>query len=407
VKVLVVNCGSSSLKYELFEGDESRAWGLASRVSVNGGRQARLEHQATGNEQYVVEAPMPDHKIALDYVLEALTHPEHGVLASLGEIEAIGHRVVHGGEKFSQSVLIDEEVEAAIEQFCEIAPLHNPANLLGIRACRARLPQTPMVAVFDTAFHQTLSPVAYLYGVPYELYEQRKIRRYGFHGTSHRYVAERAAEMLEARGVPPEKQRIITCHLGNGCSVTAVEGGKSVQTSMGFTPLEGLLMGTRCGDLDPALVPYLVNHLGMSVQEIDELLNKRSGLLGISGVSSDMRDIHAAIAEGNERARLARDIFCRRLQQYLGAYAALMGGLDAVVFTAGIGENDPVIREQSLQGLEFLGLRLDRKRNADPDLRGKAADIATVDSPARIFVIPTDEELLIARDTAEVVKGSN
>jgi acetate kinase len=410
VKVLVINCGSSSLKYQLLETDsgECLASGLASRVGVNGGGEAALEQRRAGDTDYLIQAPMPDHQVALEHVLTALTDPDHGVLGSLEEIEAVGHRVVHGGEAFSQSVLIDAEVEAAIERFCEIAPLHNPANLAGIRACRRRLPHAPPVAVFDTAFHQTLAPVAYLYGLPYELYEQRQIRRYGFHGTSHRYVAGQAAEMLAARGLPAEKQRIITCHLGNGCSVTAVQAGKSVQTSMGFTPLEGLLMGTRCGDLDPALVPYLINHLGMDPAEIDDLLNKRSGLMGISGVSSDMRDIHQAVAEGNERAALALDLFCSRLRRYLGAYATEMGGVDAVVFTAGIGENDPVVREQSTRGLEFLGLYLDKTRNADPSLQGRPADVSKADSPSRILVIPTNEELLIAQDTAEIVeKGAS
>jgi len=409
LKVLVVNCGSSSLKYELFESDtgQSLASGLASRVGVNGGEEALLEQKRAGDEEkFTVQAPMPDHKVALGYVLAALTDPEEGVLGSLDEIQAIGHRVVHGGEAFSQSVLIDAVVEAAIERFCEIAPLHNPANLLGIRACRDRLPHAPMVAVFDTAFHQTLPPVAYIYGIPYELYEERKIRRYGFHGTSHRYVAGKAAEMLDKRGLAPEQQRIITCHLGNGCSITAIQGGKSVQTSMGFTPLAGLLMGTRCGDLDPALVPYLINHLGMDPEEIDDLLNKRSGLLGVSGVSSDMRDIHQAISEGNARAKLALDIFSYRLRRYIGAYATVLGGVDAVVFTAGIGENDALVREQSTRDLEFLGLYLDQTRNNDPSLRGQPADISKFDSPSRILVIPTDEELLIATDTAEIVGKS-
>jgi acetate kinase len=405
VQVLVINCGSSSLKYQLFasEAGEPLATGLAARVGVNGGGEATLEQKRPGGDSFLLEAPMPDHQVALGHVLRALTDPEHGVLGSLGEIEAVGHRVVHGGEAFSQSVLIDPVVEAAIERFCEIAPLHNPANLLGIRACRHALPGVPMVAVFDTAFHQTLAPVAFLYGLPYELYEERKIRRYGFHGTSHRYVASQAAPLLAARGLPLEKQRIITCHLGNGGSMTAIQAGKSVQTSMGFTPLEGLLMGTRCGDLDPALVPYLITHLGMDPQEVDDLLNKRSGLLGISGVSSDMRDIHEAVAAGNVRAQLALEIFCSRIKRYLGAYATVMAGVDAVVFTAGIGENDPIVREQATEGLEFLGLYLDKQRNEDPSLRGQAADLSKADSPSRILVIPTNEELLIARDTAEIV----
>jgi len=403
--VLVVNCGSSSLKYELFESDvdESLASGLASRVAVGGGENARLQHQSAGKDEYLLSAPMPDHEVALGYVLEALTDPAHGVLASLSEIEAIGHRVVHGGEQFAASVLIDQAVEEAIERFCEIAPLHNPANLTGLRACKRRLPGVPQVAVFDTAFHQTLPPWAYVYGLPYELYQQRGIRRYGFHGTSHRYVVAQATAMLVERGIPPQQQRLVTCHLGNGCSVVAVKGGRSVDTSLGFTPLEGLLMGTRCGDLDPAIIPYLVHHVGMTVEQVDDLLNQQSGLLGVSGVGSDMRDLHRAIGEGNERAQLALEIFCYRVRKYIGAYAAVMGGLDAVVFTAGIGENDPVVREQSVAGLEFLGLHLDRERNEDSSLRGQAAEVATEDSPARILVIPTDEELLIARDTAQIV----
>ncbi|NLO72896.1 MAG: acetate kinase [candidate division WS1 bacterium] len=399
MKVLVVNCGSSSLKYQLFdsETEQALASGVASRVAVNGGTQAQLEHRVAGNSSHVVCAPMPDHEVALGHVLEALVHPEHGVLNTLEEIGAVGHRVVHGGERFSESVLIDDKVIAAIEGFCEIAPLHNPANLQGILASRHRLPGVPMVAVFDTAFHQTLPPTAYIYGLPYELYEERGIRRYGFHGTSHRYVAGQAVEVLGAAGRSADK--IITCHLGNGCSITAVEGGKSVQTSMGFTPLAGLLMGTRCGDIDPALVPYLINHLGMDSREIDEMLNKRSGLLGISGVSSDMRDIHAAAEAGNPRARLARDIFCYRLRRYIGAYAAVIGGVDAVVFTAGIGENDAWVRAQAMQGLGFLGLCLDEQANADGNLNG-SRDVATAESRARILIIPTNEELLISRDTA-------
>jgi acetate kinase len=402
--VLVVNCGSSSLKYQLFQSEtgEPLASGLASRVAVEGGQEASLQHHSAGNREYVVQALMPDHEVALGYVLGALTDADHGVIGSLAEIQAVGHRVVHGGEEFSESVLIDAAVEAAVERFCEIAPLHNPANLQGIRACRRRLPGVPQVAVFDTAFHHTLPPVAYIYGLPYELYEQRGIRRYGFHGTSHRYVALQAAQLLQERGVCLPDQRIITCHLGNGCSLTAVQGGKSVQTSMGFTPLEGLLMGTRCGDIDPALVPYLVNHLGMSMEEIDDMLNKQSGLLGVSGVSSDIRDIHAAAEAGNTRAQLALDIFCYRVRHYLGAYATVMGGLSAVVFTAGIGENDPVVREQSLRELEFLGVYLDPAKNAEPNLRGQVADVATGDSPVRVYVIPTNEELMIARDTADL-----
>jgi len=406
VIVLVINCGSSSVKYEAFQTqpEKSLASGLADRVTVNGGRQAILIHHSPAGD-IRNQAEMPTPEVALGYIVDAVTDPAHGVVESLDEIGAVGHRVVHGGEQFSASTVINEEVISAIQQFCELAPLHNPANLEGIHACQKHLPDIPQVAVFDTAFHQTIPRHAFIYGLPYDLYQERGIRRYGFHGTSHRYVASRATEILQQRGTAPQDQRVITCHLGNGCSMTAVRGGKSIDTSLGFTPLEGLLMGTRCGDLDPAIVPYLISEMGLSADQVDDLLNQQSGLLGVSGVSSDMRDVSAAAVEGNERAQLALDIFCYRIKKYIGAYAAALGGLDAVVFTAGIGENDPEVRRRSVAGLGYLGLHINDAANQDVSLDGQPVDISSSDSPARILVIPTDEELMIARDTAAIVEG--
>jgi len=403
VIVLVVNCGSSSLKYELFDGDESLSRGLAERVGINGGDDAILTHEYGEESIAKVRAPMPDHTVAFSYVVEVLTDSEHGQIESLQEIEAVGHRVVHGGEQFTESVLIDDEVIAAIEDFCELAPLHNPPNLEGIRACRQRLPDIPMVAVFDTAFHQTMPAHAFVYGLPYEMYRDHNIRRYGFHGTSHRYVAIEATQYLEEAGIPRDRQKIVICHLGNGASVTAVSGGCSVDCSLGFTPLEGLLMGTRSGDLDPAIPLHLIRAMDMDAAEVDQLLNTKSGLLGISGVSSDMRDIMQSARDGNTRAQLAVDIFCYRVRKYIGAYAAAMGGLDAVVFTAGIGENAPEIRRDCVQGLEFIGLHLDDASNNIVGDDQEVVVISTANSPGYILVIPTDEELMIARDTARVV----
>ncbi len=401
--VLVVNCGSSSLKYELFDGDESLSRGLAERVGINGGDDAILTHEYGEESIAKVRAPMPDHTVAFSYVVEVLTDSEHGQIESLQEIEAVGHRVVHGGEQFTESVLIDDEVIAAIEDFCELAPLHNPPNLEGIRACRQRLPDIPMVAVFDTAFHQTMPAHAFVYGLPYEMYRDHNIRRYGFHGTSHRYVAIEATQYLEEAGIPRDRQKIVICHLGNGASVTSVSGGCSVDCSLGFTPLEGLLMGTRSGDLDPAIPLHLIRAMDMDAAEVDQLLNTKSGLLGISGVSSDMRDIMQSARDGNTRAQLAVDIFCYRVRKYIGAYAAAMGGLDAVVFTAGIGENAPEIRRDCVQGLEFIGLHLDDASNNIVGDDQEVVVISTANSPGYILVIPTDEELMIARDTARVV----
>ena len=401
--VLVVNCGSSSLKYELFEGDRSICSGLAERVGVDEGEHAVLTHEYGDEAIARVSAPMPDHTVAFDHVVEVLTDPEHGQIGSLQEIEAVGHRVVHGGEQFTGSVLIDDEVIAAIEDFCELAPLHNHPNLEGIRACRQRLPDIPMVAVFDTAFHQTMPAHAFVYGLPYRMYQKHRIRRYGFHGTSHRYVAIEAEQYLEEAGIPPGQQRIVTCHLGNGASVAAICGGRSVDCSLGFTPLEGLLMGTRSGDLDPAIPLHLIRAMDMDAAEVDRLLNTESGLLGISGVSSDMRDVMRAAEDGNTRAQLAVEIFCYRVRKYIGAYAAAMGGLDAVVFTAGIGENAPEIRRDCVQGLEFIGLHLDEASNNSVGNDREVAVISAANSPGYILVIPTDEELMIARDTAAIV----
>ncbi len=405
--VLVVNTGSSSVKYELFEMDTTTALadGLAERVTVNGGVDARLIHRPAGQDPVIVTTPMPDHETALRLILDTLVAERGGVLTSLDQIKGVGHRVVHGAEHFSASVIIDEAVLQAIETCVPLAPLHNPSNLAGIRACRALMPDVPHVAVFDTAFHQTIPQHAFLYGLPYEMYEQRSIRRYGFHGTSHRYVAGRAAEMLAARGIRPEEQRLVTCHLGNGCSMTAVQGGKSVDTTMGFTPLEGLLMGTRCGDVDPAIVALLCGEHG-DEETVYDLLNKQSGLLGISGVSSDMRDVEAAAVKGNERAAAALELFCYRVRKYIGAYAAAMGGLDAVVFTAGIGENSAEVRRRSIRGLEFLGLTIDEKRNADPQQCDPPGDITAADASVRTLVIPTNEELTIARDTQALIGGA-
>jgi acetate kinase len=401
--ILVINCGSSSLKYQLFRQDEtSVASGLCERVAINGGADARLKHTCNG---HVIEreAPMPDHGTALGFVIEALRDPEHGVIRSQSDIRACGHRVLHGGAKVTESVIVDDEVLAVIEEMIALGPLHNPPNLSGILACMKLLPGTPQVAVFDTAFHQTMPRHAYLYGLPYEMYEKHQIRRYGFHGTSHRYISMVASQMLEERGVPLADQRVITCHLGNGCSMAAIRAGKVQDTSMGLTPLEGLLMGTRCGDMDPAIVVHLVDKLGLTPPEIDQYMNKQSGLLGVSGLSSDMRDIQANRFT-NERAGAAYDMFCYRVRKYIGAYAAALGGLDALVYTAGIGENDPPLRAECVAGLDFLGLTIDEAANNAPKRKDVAGwEIGQQGAAARIFVIPTDEELMIARDTMALV----
>ena len=395
MKVLVVNCGSSSLKYQLFnmEDESVLAKGLVDRIGLDG---SVLNHQPTGKPKVPLTAEIKNHTIAIKMVLEALAHPEHGVVSSIEEIDAIGHRVVHGAEKFSDSVLISPAVLAALDEFTELAPLHNPPNISGINACADILPNVPQVGVFDTAFHQTMPKHAFLYGIPYEAYKKYGVRRYGFHGTSHKYVSQRAAEMM---GDHMSNLRIITCHLGNGASITAIKNGKSIDTSMGFTPLEGLVMGTRCGDIDPAIPPYLMRKEGMTPDEVDTYLNKKSGVLGLSGLSSDFRDLEEAADKGNERAQLAIDVFAYTVRKYIGSYAAAMGGVDAIVFTAGLGENSPRMRDQICNGLEFLGTRVDAAKNAG---RGKEQEISVDGSKVKIFVIPTNEELVIARDTKTI-----
>lgn len=399
MKILVINAGSSSLKYQLI--DESNnsviAKGLCERIGIEG---SQISYKPTGKASFEKKSPMHDHSDAIRLVIEALTNKETGVISDMKEIDAVGHRIVHGGEKFATSVLLNDEVIAEIEKLSVLAPLHNPANLMGVRACREIMPDVPMVGVFDTAFHQTMPPEAYLYGLPYEDYEELMVRRYGFHGTSHYYVSGRAADML---GKDIKDTRIITCHLGNGSSITAVNGGKSVDTSMGFTPLEGVPMGTRCGDMDPAIIPYLMDKRNLSAKDMDTYMNKKSGMLGLSGVSSDFRDLEAAEAEGNERASLALKTFAYKVKRYIGAYAAAMGGVDAIVFTAGVGENDANVRENVLRGLEFMGVCTDYDKNRNAP-RGEEVEISKPGSQVRVFVIPTDEEMVIAKDTARLAK---
>ena len=392
MKILVINCGSSSLKYQLFDMDHESvlAKGLVERIGIDG---SQIKHTKTGLETLVQQTPIPDHKVAIKLVLDTLQGSSHGVLTSLDELSAVGHRIVHGGEDFASSVKIDAKVLEAVKRCVPLAPLHNPANIMGIEAVLEALPNVPQVGVFDTAFHQTMPQHAFMYGVPYGYYEKYKVRRYGFHGTSHYFVSRRAAEML---GQPIERLKIITCHLGNGSSITAVDGGKSVDTSMGFTPLAGVLMGTRSGDVDPALLPFIAKTEKMGMDEIDMLLNKKSGLLGISGTSSDLRDVEVAALKGDKRAQLAVNMLNYDIKKFVGAYAAAMGGVDVLVFTAGVGENSGPTRAAVCEGLEFLGIRIDLEKN---DVRGKEADVSAADSRVRVLVIPTNEELMIARDT--------
>ncbi|WP_040330701.1 acetate kinase [Clostridium ihumii] len=392
MKVLVINCGSSSLKYQLInmENEEAIAQGLVERIGIEG---SILTQKVPGRDKYIIQEPMPTHKEAIQHVIDALTDKEHGVITSMSEINAVGHRVVHGGEKYASSVVITDDVMAKLEECIKLAPLHNPANIIGINACKELMPTTPMVGVFDTAFHQTMGEEAYIYPLPYELYEKHGIRKYGFHGTSHKFVSAQAAEMM---GKNIEDIKIITCHLGNGASLAAVKGGKVVDTSMGFTPLEGIAMGTRCGNIDPAIAMFLMREENMTADEVDNLFNKQSGVLGISGVSSDFRDIENAAKEGNKRAELALDVYNFRVRETIGAYAAAMGGVDAVVFTAGLGENSPTTREAICQGLEFMGIKVDSEKN---NVRGKSVEVSTSDATVKVFVIPTNEELMIARDT--------
>jgi acetate kinase len=407
VKVLVLNCGSSSVKFQLIDTDEERAAAGTDRTLARGlveniGGQALVRFEAEGKRATRETAEVLEHKKAVELALHLLTREETGVLGDRREIEAVGHRVVHGGERFRASVRMDDEVLSAIEDCFELAPLHNPPNVKGYRAAREVLGDVPQVAVFDTAFHQTMEPRAFLYGLPYVLYERHRIRRYGFHGTSHRYVSERLAGRLGRRADP--NLRLLTCHLGNGCSVAAIRGGRSLDTSMGFTPLEGLVMGTRSGDLDPAILTHVMLREELSPMDLSALLNKHSGLVGLSGLSNDMRTLLEAEAAGNDRARLAVDVFCYRLRKYVGSYLAVLGGVDAVAFAGGIGENSPVVRARALEGLEGLGLRLDAGRNEAA--RGNEAEISPEGSALRIFVIPTNEEILIARDTCRIVAGA-
>jgi len=398
MKILVINCGSSSLKYQVLnmDGEILMAKGLVERIGMEG---SVITHEKTGEEKWVNEVPMESHKEAIKQVLDAIVDPDHGVLKDMSELGAVGHRVVHAGEKFASSVLITPEVIAALEECVDLAPLHNPPNLLGIEACQELMPNTPMVGVFDTAFHQTMPPESFIYAIPYEMYTKHGIRRYGFHGTSHKYVAQRAAELLNNN---LDEMKIITCHLGNGASVSAIKYGKCIDTSMGFTPLEGLVMGTRSGDIDPAIVTYMRQKENLEQGQANEILNKKSGVLGISGISSDFRDIEAAAEEGNERAILALKVFAHKVRFYIGAYIAEMNGVDAIVFTAGVGENDIGMRDIICNNLGNLGIKLDVVKNK---VRGQEMIISRDDSPVKIVLIPTNEELMIARDTLQIVKG--
>jgi acetate kinase len=404
MKILVLNSGSSSLKYQLIDGDteEVVAKGLAECIGV-ANRSGRIVQETERDGKISFDADMDCHDDAMDRVFALLTDPECGVVKHVDEIAAVGHRVVHGGEKFVQPTLITDDVLEEVEKMSELAPLHNPPNLDGIRACLRLMPGVPQVAVFDTAFHSTIPDYAYIYALPYEYYTNLGVRRYGFHGTSHQYVAGIALGMLAEEGVSREASRIVTCHLGNGCSMAAIRGGRVVDTSMGLTPVEGMVMGTRSGDIDPAILVYLARRLDASVSDLDRIINKESGLLGISGLS-DMRDVEDAAADGNERAELALEVFCYRIRKYVGAYAAAMGGLDAIVFTAGVGENSPVVRERVCHDLGFLGVDLDDGKNATE--RGHAVDLATVSSRVRVLLIPTNEERMIARETMSIIAGS-
>ncbi|MDR2173856.1 MAG: acetate kinase [Burkholderiales bacterium] len=395
MKILVINCGSSSLKYQLLNMDDETllAKGLCERIGSDNGL---LKHER-GVEEFTIDAPMPDHAAAIKIVLEVLLSKDRGVISDIGEIVAVGHRVVHGGEFFSDSVLIDDKVEKAIEACFDMAPLHNPPNLIGIRACKQNMPGVPQVAVFDTAFHQTMPKKAYLYALPHSLYETHKIRKYGFHGTSHKYVSMKAAEVL---GRPYSELKIITCHLGNGASVCAIDRGHSVDTSMGFTPLEGLVMGTRTGDIDAAVVPYLMEKEKLSASQVIDLFNKKSGMLGLSGISNDFRDILQAKQDGNTHADDALEIYFYRVASYIGRYAAAMNGVDAIVFTAGLGENSALLREKVCAYLGYLGVKIDPEKNAQ---RGKAMDFSASGATVRTMMIPTNEELVIARDTKTIV----
>ena len=396
MKILVINCGSSSLKYQLIDSDTEKvlAKGLCERIGIDG----RFTYQKAGCDKQISDIDQPDHKKSVQLVLDALTDKENGVIADLSEIGAVGHRVVHGGEKFASSVLITDEVIKAIEECNDLAPLHNPANIIGINACKELMPGVPMVAVFDTAFHQTMPKEAFLYGIPYEYYTKYGVRKYGFHGTSHSYVSKRVIDIL---GLDAEKSKIVVCHLGNGASICAVDGGKSVETSMGLTPLMGLIMGTRSGEIDPGAMEFIANKEGLNLAEVMTILNKKSGVLGLSGVSSDFRDIEAAIEEGNEQAKAAMDAFIHRVVSYVGGYIAVMGGVDAIVFTAGIGENDKGVRAAVIEKFGYLGVKLDEEAN---NSREDEVVISTPDSKVKVLKVATNEELMIARDTLALAK---
>ena len=397
MKILVINCGSSSAKFQLFDIDtgDVLAKGNAERIGIDG----KLTYKPSGKDEFISTEPMPDHKVAVRMILDALVDPEHGVISDVSEIAAVGHRVLHGGKYYSASVIVNDDVKRVIRECFPLGPLHNPANLIGIEACEDVLPEgTPQVAVFDTAFHQTMPPKAYTYALPYEISEKYDIRRYGFHGTSHRYVSHRVADFL---GKKYEDLRIITCHLGNGSSFAAVKDGKCQDTSMGLTPLAGILMGTRSGDIDPAIVTFLMEKENLNTEQVNELLNKQSGVLGISGVSSDFRDLSKAADEGNARAAVALKMFSYGIKKYIGSYAAAMGGVDAIVFTAGVGENDSATRADVVEGLEFLGVKIDAEKNS---LRGQALDVSAEGATVRTLVIPTDEEMMIAIETERLAK---
>ncbi|NLW02806.1 MAG: acetate kinase [Clostridiaceae bacterium] len=399
MNILVINAGSSSLKYQLInvEGETVLARGVCDRIGING---SFIRHKTCDGRSIIKEIVMESHLEAIKQLIAVLTDEETGVIKSLDEINAVGHRVVHGGEKFFSSVIIDDEVIKTIEECEELAPLHNPPNITGIKACSKILEGVPQVAVFDTAFHQTMPKKVYIYALPYEYYEKYRLRKYGFHGTSHKYVSERAEVLLKR---PYDQLKIVTCHLGNGSSITAVDCGKSVETSMGFTPLDGLAMGTRCGTIDPAAVTFLMNKEKLSTDEMDCIMNKKSGVYGISGVSSDFRDLEKAVNEGNERAELALQIFSYQVKKFIGAYACAMGGLDAVVFTAGIGENNPDIRQRVCTNMEFLGIKIDPEKNRS---KGIEIDISTDDAKVRTLIIPTNEELAIAKETIRLIGGA-
>lgn len=398
MNVLVVNCGSSSLKFQLInsETEAVAAKGLCERIGLDG----RLVYQPTGGEKEVTEAAMPTHTEAIKMVLDALVNPNTGVLKSLDEVEAIGHRVLHGGAKISDSCIINDEVISVIEECCDLGPLHNPANLMGIRACMELMPGKPNVAVFDTAFHQTMPEKAYMYAIPYEYYDKYKVRKYGFHGTSHRFVSKETIKFL---GLDPDNSKVIVAHLGNGSSISAVVNGKCVDTSMGLTPLEGLVMGTRCGDIDPAIMEFLAHKLDLDVDGVMKILNKDSGVYGLSGgLSSDFRDLTDASLAGDKKAQIAMEVFSYRVAKYIGAYVAVMNGVDDIVFTAGIGENDDIVREQVCSYLGYLGIEFNTELNKG--LRGKETELSMPGSKVKVFVIPTNEELAIARETLELVR---